>query len=167
MQAILVIQRITSRISCEAVLSYLWYGLASKYWKTLCERDRNAELLDLCWLVMEGVHNHDKRDHFLSHAMDYVTKILLNVLNKMKIDRNPILSSETLSLSLELVTDTDTFRSYLDLSVSVLSSGKYRDHSTMSIGYNLVTLLSKLPEMITPEIKSCLRRFLRQNEPNK
>jgi len=142
MQAILVIQRTSmSRISCEAVLSYLWYGLASNYCKTLCERDRNAELLDVCWLVMEGVRNHDKRDPFLFHAMDYVTKIdLWNVLNKLKIDRNPILS-----LSLELITDTDTFSSYLDLSVSVLRYGKHSDHSTMSISYNLVTLLSKLP----------------------
>ena len=117
-----------SRISCEAVLSYLWYGLASNYCKTLSERDRNAELLDVCWLVMKGVRNHDKRDSFLFHAMDYVTKILLNVLNKLKIDRNPILSSETLSLSLELFTDTDTFSSYLDLSVSVLRYGKISDH---------------------------------------
>ena len=117
-----------SRISCEAVLSYLWYGLASNYCKTLSERDRNAELLDVCWLVMKGVRNHDKRDPFLFHAMDYVTKILLNVLNKLKIDRNPILSSETLSLSLELFTDTDTFSSYLDLSVSVLRYGKISDH---------------------------------------
>jgi len=118
---------------------------------------------------MEGVRVHDiRQDRFLPHAFDYITEILLKVLNKLKIDRNPVLSSETLRLSLELVTDTDTFRSSCDLSVSVLRSGKYFDQSTMYMSYNIVTLMSELPEMITPEIKSCLGRFIRQNdEPNK
>jgi len=163
-QAILVAQRILSRMSYEALLGYLWYELASNYCGALYFGNHISELLDVCWVVFEGARLHDTRQWMLYwYSLEKLTAILLAGLKKLKIDRNPILSSETLMLSLELITDTDI--SHLPGRQSALALRKHTGY--MYVIYDLISMISELPEMITPEIKSCLERFVRRNGRNK
>jgi len=164
MQAILVAQRILSRISSRAFLNYLWCGLADDYSEALCIGNRNAELLDFCWVLLEGARLHDAQETFLWHAIKVITTDLLQALENLKTDRDPILNSETLRLSLELVTDTDVPKWSVQHTGSVIHIGKWREE--MSIVYHLVSMISELPEMITPEIKFCLGQYVRQDERN-
>jgi len=164
MQAILVAQRILSRISSGAFLNYLWYGLYTDYAEALCTGNWYAELLDYYWVLLEGARLHDPRktDNWL--AIKSITQDLLNALENLKKDRSPILNSETLRLSLELITDTDAPEISAQFSDSVIHIGKGREE--MSVVYHLVSLISELPGMITSEIKFCLGQYVRQDGRN-
>jgi len=163
MQAIIVSQRILSRISSEAFLNYLWYRLAADYSEALCNSNRYAELLDLCWVLLEGARLQDTRKTYLWLAFKNVTDNLLKALENLKTDRNPILNPETLRLSLELITDTNAPEKSAQFSDSVIQDiGKFMEET--SVVYHLVTLISELPEMITPEIKVCLGQYVRRDD---
>jgi len=166
-QAIVVAQRIFSRISSEALFYYL-YDIASDNCKALLSANRISELLEVCWVMLEGARLHDIREMLLWLMVEWFTEMIVTALTKLQIDRNPILSSETLMLSLELITDTD--ESYLSIdheneSVTLVRCGSHA--GIMSVIYNLVNMISKLPELITPELKCSLKRYARQNGRNR
>ncbi len=165
-QATLVAQRILSRISSEALLSYLWYGSTALYSGALYSRNLNAELLEVSWILMEGARIHDTWKTELRQVIEYITKNVLKALTKLQIDRNPIFNSETVALSLELVIDTDASHLSEDMSVTIFYHGNHIEN--MSVIYNLVSMISKSPDItITPEIESCLRRFVHRDGRNK
>ena len=96
--------------------------------------------------------------------VEWIINKIVMTLMKLQIDGNPILSSETLMLSLELITDTDVSHLSNDHSTTLVRCGDHAEN--MSVIYDLVCMISKLPEMITPEIKCSLGRFVRQNGRN-
>jgi len=135
MQAILVAQRILSRISSEALLNYLWYEVVSEYCEELCSESRSTELVEVCWIMLEGARLHDTREIYLWLMVERITKTIVMALMKLKIDGNPIFSSETLQLSLELITDTDVSHMSYDDSTKLVRCDDHAEN--MSVIYEL------------------------------
>jgi len=102
-QALLVGRRILSRISPRALVHHLWHGFIRSYSYDLVSANRYTELLNTCWIMLEGADGHDLdgNDPLWSMIID-VTSILVCTLLKLGTDRNPILNLDTLKLSLKL-----------------------------------------------------------------
>ena len=97
-----------SRISAAALVQHLWPNYVKFYMCSICSSDRHSiELLDIYWIMLESAFIHDLRHNYLWIMMAIVSDTLVWKLNELKRQRNPVLNSETLQISLEIVTGTD------------------------------------------------------------
>lgn len=170
-QALLVARRIDSRMIPDApsLCWYVWDQFVKDYSSKLYSENRLTELLEICWCMLEGVRiTHQKM------IIDIVYDLVL-CLRKLKDEKSPILNSETLHLSLKLVSDANRFHLGYNIDrnsgpVTVVSY--FRDAAgfgmltvrPMETIYKLFIILSDSPEMVTKEIKSCLHQFFKRDE---
>lgn len=164
MQAILVARRILSHVSSKALERYLWNSIVSFYFLRQFPRNRHIEQLEMFWIMLEGARVTDLLDNKLWTMVVKINDCIVWYLKKLKEEQNPILTSDVLKLSLELICDTD--RSHLDAGMirNPFNTRFFRGIpliQPMHTIYNFVNILSESPEMVTQEIKSCLYRFIK------
>lgn len=164
MQAILVAQRVLSGISSNAFSSYLWRGFVYDYFSFLSSANRNIELLDICWIMLEGARRHDPRQFHVWHLIGNATLFLIATLIKLKDNSNAVLNSEILRLSLELIIATNKSHLPMESSSSLIFSGIPTDY--IDVVYNLVSMIGEMPELMNQEIKDCLKRLVQYDGRN-
>lgn len=149
MQAFLVTRRFLTRICSSALTEYLWAHFTHEYCWVLFDNIRPTELLEVCWLMLEGTGNCEdpSNDHYRK-MINRVSRFLLWSLSRLKLSHSSLLNSETWKVSLKLALESNN-----------ASQGTH----TLNILCDLVALLSKSPEIITPDIKSLVKEFVEQD----
>jgi len=163
-QAILISRRILSSISSITFVHLLW---------KVVFRSRNyqrgsdsvyARELDVCWAILEGVRVLiDPGDEDLWKIVVQITCRLVSTLKQLQTERSPLLSLETLELSLQLVLDTNKSHFAFDQENRRLFSTLQTVEPLVTI-YQLVILLIGNQEMMTKEIRSCLHQFAKRDD---
>jgi len=165
-QALLVGRRILSSVSSRPLVHHLLTRFVLTLFNRLLTGNRYTELLDICWIMLEGARGHDPGDsEELWTMIASVTYSLVTALRKLKNQHNPILNLETLKISMELVLETNCRSPYLlDVSRDPFAdrfvSGSFEPLTTI---FHLVVLLSEIPEMVTHETKCCLHQFIKRD----
>lgn len=162
-QAILVARRILHRIGTRrstALERYLWgHFVWSMDKMRLVDENRSNETLEISWIMLEGARETDLLvgyHLFNSMIVQIIDRIVVS-LRKLKNEQSPIFNSETLKLSLELISDRDRL-SHLEKPDALK-----RLNMPDSI-CKFIALLSGSPEMMIREITSCFHRFIKQDE---
>ncbi len=162
-QAILVSRRILSRISSKAFVHHLWEGPTQRFYSDL----KGAEELDVCWALLEGARAvTDPVDDDLREMIVKISCRLVSTLKKLQTYRSPVLNSETLKLSLQLVSDRNT-------SPFAINEEDHRVFpNCLSVAplctvYELFTILAENKEIMTNEIKHCLHLIVKRDDRGK
>jgi len=164
-QAILIAQRVLSSISSSAFSSYLWLGFVYDYFSLLHSANRNSELVDVCWIMLEGARRHDPRQFHVWHIIGNAILFLITTLMKLRRDDpNAVLNSELLRLSLQLIIDTNKSHLPMESPSSLIFSRIPNDY--IDVVYNLISMIGEMPEMMTQEIKDCLKRLVQYDGRN-
>ena len=165
-QGLLVGRRILSSVSSRPLVHHLLTRFVLTLFNRLLTGNRYTELLDICWIMLEGARGHDPGDsEELWTMIANVTYSLVTALRKLKNQHNPILNLETLKISMELVFETNSRSPYLldvsrDPFVDRIVSGSFQPLTTI---FHLVVFLSEIPEMVTHETKCCLHQFIKRD----
>jgi len=165
LQALLIARRILSKMSSDALCWHVWIRYVKNYSSKLYSENRMNELLEICWCMLEGARVTDT-NRLWSMIISIVYDLVL-CLRKLKDEESPILNSDTLHLSLQLVCDTNTFH-LVNLNKNRVTEWRISRHGGTMINpmgtiYNLVTILCDRPELVTPEIKNCLHQFVKRD----
>lgn len=165
-QAILVAQRIFTGISSDMLLDHLWPHVITYLQQAKRDRRMN-KILDVCWIMLESAREHDVRDSRLYYMIVTVRRLLVWVLIELVKERNAILTSETLQISLQLATDTDSTH------LVGLNPHKLHFHplihsrnevDPMNSLFELVRIVAILPpEIISHETLCCLHRLVKRD----
>ncbi len=144
-QALLVLLRILLSSGAFKILDPIIRG----YWQKLKSKNLRARKLELCWILFEAVRcQKDLREDDVTLISSFTYK-LVDTLEDLKEEQNPILTSATLRVSLELVSAM-----YLKTHDCGIRSNIPRWTST------LVSILAQVPEMITHEMMCCLHQLV-------
>lgn len=160
LQAILVAHRIFSRTNSKALEFYLWNGFVYTVFSRLRNNKRNAELLEVCWIMLEGARSTNVRFKNVWMEIVGIDIRLVESLKNLKDEKSPMLTSEVLKLSLELVIDENRFK----LIVSDEEDSRSIELLHEEI-LKLLPIISESPsELVTSEIKRCLHQFVKRDE---
>jgi len=161
LQAILVARRILSGTSSKALVRCLWTNHVESYCNSLLdsEDDRFTEVLEINWILLEGVRVHadGPRDTYLWEKIYWVTSHITHALLELETEQK--LNSEMLNLSFELI-------------FHMLNRWPTQRNGLKSVPmsdiYALVSMLIRTPaEMVTEEIKNCVRQFVERDKRDK
>lgn len=142
-QALLVLLRILSGSGAFTILEPILNG----FWKKI--EYKATRKLELCWALFEAVRcNKNLREDDIG-LINLFTHHLVSTLIDLKVQKNPILTSATLRVSLELVSAI-----YLKTHDCGIRSNIPRWTC------RLVSMLAEVPEMITHEMMRCLHQLV-------
>ncbi len=160
-QAALVARRILSSISSKALALHLYFEFVHDYYRHLYQEQRYTELLDMCFIMLEGASGTDQCDDYLWFMIVESIFPIVYSLEKLKGLNSPIFNLETMKLSLELVFETSNR--------SPRPPARYSSYRTTMIFnpmeqiFKLVSFLCETPEMVTHEIKCMLHEFVKRD----
>ena len=164
-QAILVRHRCLSRLSIGALAGYL-YPFIHPYCLKLRTDHRLSKLLDVCWFMLEEAASlngpYDKDTWVM---IIKVTNALVFTLKTLKDERNAILKSDTLRISLELIVATHLIGVYNPSNIA--ANGLLmptKDHLETLV--KLVSILAGLPDVLNHQIMCCLYQLVKLNPKN-
>ncbi len=152
-QGIMTLQRILSNLSSSALIKFDPVLLV--YCQKLGDNHQFTKLIEVCWVTLEASRHQQvlERDH-LWMSGGFIDQ-LIRTLYALKEERNLILTSEILRMSLELLSWM-----YLNMDIAVPSTRHIITRST----YHLVSILAQLPQLITHEMMCCLHQLVRRRD---
>lgn len=155
-QGILVAQRILGKLSSASTLiAYLWPSV-EVYLMQLKGEHRLPKLLDVCWIMLESTRGKDLRDSTMWKMILSLRYLLGWTLRHLESENNPVLDSDVVRVSMELVSQTD--RSHL------VAHPVFEQNDNIHSILQLVRLLAVLPaEMVSNEALRPLYRLLLNN----
>ncbi len=160
-QALLVARRILAGNSSSYSLVVLWSEFAKDFIFSLGRRP--TAFLDIIWIILEGTTGHDLSDGLYCMIINVISNVRV-YWRMFKEEHNQILNSEAFKLLLKIVFDASN-RAPLRLPRDICTEWTSRNLDSMGfVVYDLVTIMIESPEMITPDVKSCLQKFVKRDK---
>ncbi len=164
LQAILVTRRILFRTNTKGFVHvyHLWDSF--QLLPPSVPSHRFTELLNIYRIMLEEVRFFPQRDARLCSTFIEIIDLLVFFMKTLNDEeQSPIVNSESLKHSLELISDIDQFHlPGMDGNLLVDWFAHWNWHIQPMI-YELLTILSVNPEMITYEIKSCFHQVVKRD----
>jgi len=161
-QALLTARRVLGR-SNSSFLVRLCSKFAKDYCPSLVGDLAIAEIIDIHWIILEAAAEHDLFDVQLYKKIGGVIINVAMYWRTLKEDHSQILNLEAFKILLKIVFDASNLA---PLCLLRDDSTEWEDRNFDLMGecvYDLVTILVESPEMPTPDIKSCLQKFVKRD----
>lgn len=145
------------------VKELLQWGSLGDHYMSLLAGDQYTELLDMCFIMLEGARGTGRCEEELWVMIVKSTSFLVFCLEKLKDLNIPIIFNlETMKLSLELVFDTNNRSPHIP-SLYPSFTRRIGVHAMGEV-FKLVAMLFQAPDlMMTHEMKCMLHQFVKRD----